>query len=152
MSRSSDPFSQEETIVSLLMMLLRPWRVSTHPFAFLSLLDRLELALVWPAMLMYRTEHSGWPRPSTKQHATTAVPEIETVSLMQPPKTNAYWFVDEENWLVFRDILSPVKYNDGWTMSPDFKELRKLVKLKFILTHRGKKDGMETTNSFSLEV
>jgi hypothetical protein len=53
---------------------------------------------------------------------------------------------------VFRDILSPVKYNDGWTMSPDFKELRKLVKLKFILTHRGKKDGMETTNSFSLEV
>ncbi|CZR64330.1 related to argonaute like post-transcriptional gene silencing protein QDE-2 [Phialocephala subalpina] len=44
------------------------------------------------------------------------------------------------NWDVFRTILRPVKYKDGWTMSDDFKDLRKMCKLKFTVKHRGKND------------
>ncbi|KAF8860682.1 eukaryotic translation initiation factor-like protein 2C 2 [Acephala macrosclerotiorum] len=44
------------------------------------------------------------------------------------------------NWDVFRNILRPVKYKDGWTMSDDFKDLRKMSKLKFTVKHRGKGD------------
>lgn len=48
------------------------------------------------------------------------------------------------NWDVFRNILRPVRYKDGWTMSDDFKDLRKMTKLKFTVKHRGKGDGMFT--------
>ncbi|KAI9745991.1 MAG: hypothetical protein M1818_000672 [Claussenomyces sp. TS43310] len=49
------------------------------------------------------------------------------------------------DWLVFNRLLKPTKDSRiGWTMSPDFKELRKLVKLKFAVKHRGK-DGSNKT-------
>ncbi|KAE8440738.1 hypothetical protein EG329_006633 [Mollisiaceae sp. DMI_Dod_QoI] len=45
------------------------------------------------------------------------------------------------NWDTFRNILRPVKdAKVGWTMSDDFKTLRKMCKLKFTVKHRGKQD------------
>ena len=47
------------------------------------------------------------------------------------------------SYQVFRDLLLPVKdYNKPgvYTFSPDFKELRKMAKLKFRVKHRGKQD------------
>jgi eukaryotic translation initiation factor 2C len=45
---------------------------------------------------------------------------------------------------VFHDLLRPVKNkkNDDITMSEDFKNLRKMAKLRFYVKHRGKADGM----------
>ena len=39
---------------------------------------------------------------------------------------------------IFRNLLLPAKYKDGTTMSEDFKNLRKMAKLKFYVKHRGK--------------
>jgi eukaryotic translation initiation factor 2C len=44
---------------------------------------------------------------------------------------------------IFRDLMRPVKDKNGnITMSPDFKNLRKMVKLKFYVKHRGKAESM----------
>jgi eukaryotic translation initiation factor 2C len=46
------------------------------------------------------------------------------------------------SYQVFRDNLLPVRgLNGQFTMSEDFKTLRKMTKLKFIVKHRGKGDG-----------
>jgi eukaryotic translation initiation factor 2C len=46
------------------------------------------------------------------------------------------------SYTVFRDLLKPIKDNKGGvTQSEDFKNLRKLQKLKFRVKHRGKSDG-----------
>lgn len=42
------------------------------------------------------------------------------------------------DWGVFVNQLKPVKSAAGWTMSDDFKNLRKFCKLKFFAKHRGK--------------
>lgn len=45
------------------------------------------------------------------------------------------------SYTVFRDQLLPVKDHNKpgvWTQSTDFKELRKMAKLKFRVKHRGK--------------
>jgi eukaryotic translation initiation factor 2C len=45
------------------------------------------------------------------------------------------------SYAIFRDQLLPVKDHTKpgvWTYSNDFKELRKLAKLKFFIKHRGK--------------
>jgi eukaryotic translation initiation factor 2C len=42
---------------------------------------------------------------------------------------------------IFANLLLPVKYKDGITMSEDFKNLRKMAKLKFYVKHRGKQSG-----------
>jgi len=42
---------------------------------------------------------------------------------------------------VFGNLLLPVKYKDGYTMSEEFKSLRKMAKLKFFVKHRGKAAG-----------
>lgn len=42
-------------------------------------------------------------------------------------------------WTVFRDLLSPIKDKFGhWAMSMDFRELRRMTKLRFTVKHRGK--------------
>ncbi|CAL3971616.1 unnamed protein product [Diplocarpon coronariae] len=59
------------------------------------------------------------------------------------------------SYTTFRDNLLPVRdvKHGGWTMSEDFKTLRKLVKLKFIVKHRGKGDDKKiyTIKKFSFE-
>jgi eukaryotic translation initiation factor 2C len=47
------------------------------------------------------------------------------------------------SYTVFRDLLKPVKdpKTGVVTQSEDFKNLRKLAKLKFRVKHRGKADG-----------
>lgn len=47
----------------------------------------------------------------------------------------------------FANLLLPVKFKDGHTMSDDFKELRKMAKLRFYVKHRG---GKETSKSCPL--
>jgi eukaryotic translation initiation factor 2C len=50
------------------------------------------------------------------------------------------------SYTVFRDILKPVKDGKGGvTQSEDFKNLRKMAKLKFRVKHRGKQDGRSNT-------
>jgi eukaryotic translation initiation factor 2C len=46
------------------------------------------------------------------------------------------------SYTVFRDQVKPIPDGrGGFTMSQDFKLLRQMVKLKFRVKHRGKKDG-----------
>jgi eukaryotic translation initiation factor 2C len=46
------------------------------------------------------------------------------------------------SYTVFRDILKPIKDGKGsYTQSEDFKNLRRMAKLKFRVKHRGKQDG-----------
>ena len=46
------------------------------------------------------------------------------------------------DYKVFRNLLLPVKMKGGgFTMSEDFKNLRKMHKLKFYVKHRGKENG-----------
>lgn len=46
------------------------------------------------------------------------------------------------SYTLFRDLLLPVRgLNGQYTMSEDFKMLRKMTKLKFVVKHRGKGDG-----------
>jgi eukaryotic translation initiation factor 2C len=48
------------------------------------------------------------------------------------------------SYTVFRDLLKPIKdtkHPGQVTQSEDFKNLRKLAKLKFRVKHRGKADG-----------
>jgi eukaryotic translation initiation factor 2C len=61
----------------------------------------------------------------------------------QPLVQGARNFCKERNrslsYITFRDLMMPIKEKDGgWTMSRDFKELRKLSKLRFTIKHRGK--------------
>ncbi len=49
------------------------------------------------------------------------------------------------SYTIFRDILLPVKDAKGnYGKSEDFKNLSKMVKLKFTVKHRGKNDGKKT--------
>lgn len=50
------------------------------------------------------------------------------------------------DYATFHRLLLPVKGKDGRpTQSADFKELRKMAKLKFTVKHRGKQDGKSTS-------
>lgn len=50
---------------------------------------------------------------------------------------------------VFQNLLRPIKDKNGRiTMSPDFKNLRKMVKLKFWVKHRGKAESTFSAKSY----
>jgi eukaryotic translation initiation factor 2C len=54
-----------------------------------------------------------------------------------------------QSYTVFRDQLLPVKTQTPglWTQSSDFKELRKMAKLKFRVKHRGKQEDKKLCES-----
>ena len=57
------------------------------------------------------------------------------------------------SYTIFRDQLLPVKGGSPgqWTMSNDFKELRKMSKLRFRVKHRGKQEDKKICEYCSLE-
>jgi hypothetical protein len=57
-----------------------------------------------------------------------------------------------DDYYKFRDALQPVKFQDTWTMSGSFKDLRKMMKLKFTVKHRGKESGKLIPQSKGFQV